>query len=72
MDRSTLLAHPTQWVREPEPVVDLLPQLNPDEGTLYRDLVEDTYGPSIRLEQERIRFSLVRQAILGDPPPPRR
>lgn len=67
MDRATLLAHPTQWVREPEPVVDLLPHLHPDEAALYRDLVEDTYGPSIRLEQERIRFSLVRRAVLDGP-----
>jgi hypothetical protein len=66
MDRATLLAHPNQWVREPEPVVDRLPHLTEEEAMLYQDLVEDTYGPSIRLEQERIRFSLVRRAILGE------
>ncbi len=62
MDRETLLAHSTQWVREPTPVAVPLPHLGEDEAVLYRDLVEDTFGPSIRLEQERIRFSAVDRA----------
>ena len=40
-----------------------LEHLTDAERSLYRDLVEDRYGPSIRLEQERIRFSLVRRAL---------
>lgn len=63
MDRATLLAHPTQWVREPTPVAAPLPHLDLDEAALYRDLVEDSFGPSIRLEQERIRFSTVDRAV---------
>ena len=63
MDRETLLAHSTQWVREPDPVVTPLPHLDPEEAALYRDLVEDTYGESVRLEQERIRFSMVQEAL---------
>jgi hypothetical protein len=63
MDRDTLLAHPTQLVPEPDPIDDALVHLTQPERSLYRDLVEDRFGRSIRLEQERIRFSLVRAAL---------
>lgn len=62
MDRATLLAHETQWVREEHPINTRLERLTPDETDLYRDLVEDTIGPSLRLEQERVRFSSILQA----------
>jgi hypothetical protein len=65
MDRATLLAHSSQWVREDLPISRPLPHLNSAEAELYRDLVEDCYGPSVRLEQERIRFSFVDKAALG-------
>ncbi|MET7423626.1 DUF2220 domain-containing protein [Dactylosporangium sp. NPDC005555] len=68
MDRPTLLAHKTQWVHEPTPVSAHLPALDDHEAGLYRDLVEDALGPSVRLEQERIRFSAVRTAMsIGHP-----
>ena len=63
MDRDTLITHRTQFVVEPTPTVATLAHLTDAERSLYRDLVEDRYGPSIRLEQERIRFSLVRRAL---------
>jgi hypothetical protein len=63
MDRATLLAHETQWVHEQAPVSTPLPMLNPAEADLYRDLVEDALGPSVRLEQERVRFSAVEHAL---------
>jgi hypothetical protein len=63
MDRTTLLSHDTQWVREPKPVNAPLPLLAADEAALYRDLVEDALGPSVRLEQERVRFSAVEQQL---------
>ena len=63
MDADTLLAHPLQWVREDLPTNVALPHLTEEEGALYRDLVEDRYGEHVRLEQERIRFSRVRQAL---------
>ncbi|GAB3843853.1 Wadjet anti-phage system protein JetD domain-containing protein [Dactylosporangium cerinum] len=69
MDRTTLLAHETQWVREPTPVSAHLPALDDHEASLYRDLVEDALGPSVRLEQERIRFSAVRTAMSNALPP---
>lgn len=63
MDAPTLLAHPLQWVREEKPTMLELPHLSEDEATLYRDLIEDRYGHNLRLEQERVRFSLVRAAL---------
>jgi hypothetical protein len=62
MDRATLLAHESQWVREERPINVGLERLTPDEANLYRDLVEDTIGPSLRLEQERVRFSSILKA----------
>lgn len=62
MDRATLLAHRRQWVQEPNPVKTTLEMLDPHEAGLYRDLCCDVLGPSVRLEQERIRYSLIEQA----------
>lgn len=63
MDRSTLLAHPRQWVIEPSPTNRALANLTSPERGLYGDLVEDRFGSSVRLEQERIRFSLLQDAL---------
>ena len=62
MDRATLLAHRHQWVREPNPVNTTLEMLDPHEAAVYQDLCCDVLGPSVRLEQERIRYSLIEQA----------
>lgn len=63
MDRETLLAHSAQCVTEPEPTTEPLPHLTDRERSLYQDLIEDRFGLAVRLEQERIRFSLVRRAL---------
>jgi hypothetical protein len=63
MDRDTLVAHRIHWVREPMPAREALDALTPEESALYRDLVEDVYGSAVRLEQERVRFSRVKQAL---------
>lgn len=63
MDRATLSAHRDQLVVEPTATAADLGSLTADEQELYRDLIEDRYGPSVRLEQERIRFSAVRSAL---------
>ena len=63
MDRATLLAHEAHWDREPAPVNVHLPHLTAGEAALYRDLVEDTFGPSVRLEQERIGYRLIEVAV---------
>ncbi|MGH3298928.1 MAG: Wadjet anti-phage system protein JetD domain-containing protein, partial [Trebonia sp.] len=62
MDRSTLLAHQSQWVREPSQSTAVLPLLDPEEQTTYQALLSGTYGQAIRLEQERISFTAVERA----------
>jgi hypothetical protein len=63
MDHATLLAHPSQWVCENSPLADRLGRLTDDEAELYAGLVSDAFGPSVRLEQERVRLSLVEPAL---------
>lgn len=63
MDRQTLLDHLDRVVIEERATAKPLSALTADEQTLYRDLVEDRFGTSVRLEQERIRFSAVRCAL---------
>jgi hypothetical protein len=63
MDRDTLLAHQSQWVTESIPTRAALDRLTPAEQALYADLVDGTFGPAIRLEQERISFAALEQAL---------
>lgn len=63
MDRPTLVAHQTQWVREDSPINAQLDRLDAAELALYHDLVEDALGPAVRLEQERVRFSAIQSVI---------
>ena len=63
MDRPTLLSHRSQWVTEPNPTNAPLELLDQDEAELYRDLAVNALGESIRLEQERVRFSVVQVAV---------
>jgi hypothetical protein len=65
MDRPTLLDHRDQLTTEPTPTKAHLDHLTADEAALYRDLIEDRYGRAIRLEQERVRFGLIRDALAG-------
>jgi len=63
MDEATLLAHRRQWVTEPSPTNRPLPNLTEAEAALYGDLVEDRFGATIRLEQERVRPSLLKREL---------
>lgn len=65
MDRGTLLAYESRWVHEPTQAIAELAALETAESDLYRELIEGTLGPSIRLEQERVSFVTVRSAISG-------
>ncbi len=65
MDRATLEQHRDHWGSEPTPENTTLTRLTEPEQALYRDLVEDRYAPSVRLEQERIRFGVVAAALGG-------
>jgi hypothetical protein len=63
MDRETLLAHQSQWVTEKVPTKARLDFLTPAEQALYHDLVNDTFGTAVRLEQERVSFASLKQAL---------
>jgi hypothetical protein len=63
MDRDTLIAHQAQWVTEAAPTTLPLEYLTPSEQDLYRDLGIGEYGPAVRLEQERVSFARIQQAM---------
>ena len=64
MDRDTLLVHRDQWVCEPQPTQRDLPLLSDDERRLYDDLRwRRLRDEPLRLEQERIGFGRVEQAV---------
>ena len=58
MDQGTLLAHRALWVHEPRPArIQTLTRLDPDERTVFTGLVQNRWGPNLRLEQERIDWA---------------
>jgi hypothetical protein len=63
MDRDTLLDHRAHWTHEPNQVTQPLTHLTMAETTLWQELGAHIHGPSIRLEQERIRFSAITEAL---------
>jgi hypothetical protein len=63
MDRTTLLSHEGQWVDEPVQVREPLTRLTEAETDLYHQLVEDLFGPAVRLEQERVGFAALEAAL---------
>jgi hypothetical protein len=73
MDRTTLMAHRPQWTEEPQPSLRALTRLTADERALYDDLRwRRLHEAPLRLEQERVRFEAVAQAVAlvqADRPP---
>ncbi len=63
MERETLLAHRRYWEREPRPETAPLPRLSEDEHSLYDDLRHNRLGDRIRLEQEKIGYSKLLEAL---------
>ncbi|MGW4924032.1 Wadjet anti-phage system protein JetD domain-containing protein [Streptomyces parvulus] len=63
MDRSTLLEHRGQWVKEDAPTHQPLGTLTPDEADVYASLADGEFGPNVRLEQERVRYHLLEVAL---------
>ena len=63
MDRTTLLSHRERWSSEPVRSVRDLPRLTDLERELYRELAEGVYGNAVRLEQERIQFGRLLDAL---------
>ncbi|MFY3743297.1 DUF3322 domain-containing protein [Anaeromyxobacter sp. Red801] len=67
MDRETLIAHRSLWVQEQEPSGGELATLTASEMSLYDDLRRNRLGDRVRLEQERIGFRWVQQALSALP-----
>jgi len=63
MDEQTLLAHRSLWGREDRPETRPLTRLTDEENTVYDQLRQNLRGEQVRLEQERIGFGYVRQAL---------
>lgn len=63
MDQATLLAHPGQWGEEPQPTQRELTRLTEAEAALYGDLCRHRWGQRVRLEQERVAFGCLAQAL---------
>ena len=63
MDRATLMAHQAAWGRESAPVRHDLPRLSADERALYDELRDNRIQPDLRLEQERIGYGWLEQAL---------
>lgn len=63
MNRATLLAHQSLWVREEVPHMGALAHLTEPEQALFHDLRANKLGYGVRLEQERIPFSRLRRAL---------
>ena len=65
MDRETLLRHRALWAQEPEERRSraVLSGLSEDEAALHRELLENRWGERVRLEQERLPFASLMQAL---------
>jgi hypothetical protein len=64
MDRETLMMHQSVWGSEKDQALQDLPLLIPEEKALFDDLRDNRIRKNLRLEQEFIRFSRLRNAIL--------
>ena len=65
MDRATLLAFEAHWGIEEKQTLRDLERLDAAERALYDDLRDNRLRPNLRLEQERVGFRWVEQAIAG-------
>jgi hypothetical protein len=63
MDRDTLMAHEDLWGKEPTQVTRDLPRLTSDEHALYDDLRDNRLRKNLRLEQERVGFHCLADAL---------
>ncbi|WP_022887686.1 Wadjet anti-phage system protein JetD domain-containing protein [Agromyces italicus] len=63
MDAATLHRNRAAWAIEKNPTNVTLARMEPEEAEVYDDLVAGTYGPGVRLEQERIPWADVTAAL---------
>lgn len=78
MDEATLVGHQSLWSHEDKATSARLECLANDEQALYQDLLRSRWGPSVRLEQERLDWptawaalTAATQAACTAPPPGR-
>jgi hypothetical protein len=57
------MSHRELWVKEDVPSSETLSRLNSSERALYNDLKENQLGEQVRLEQERISFNWLKNAL---------
>ena len=57
MDEETLREHRDAWGKEPSPSRAAVTRLTAEESALFEALGNDAFGPSVRLEQELIRWN---------------
>lgn len=63
MDREILDAHSVFWAIEVKPSMADLPRLTKAEHTLYDDLRDNRIRPGLRLEQELVGYSWLKQRL---------
>lgn len=63
MDERILFNHRDLWVIEEKPTFSQMIRLTADEHRLLSSLQSNTWGQGVRLEQERISFQQVKEAI---------
>lgn len=63
MDRQTLLAHRALWGVDPHPETRDLQRLSPEETCVYNELRQNHWGDRLRLEQEKIGFDCLVEAL---------
>ncbi|HLK81474.1 MAG TPA: DUF3322 domain-containing protein [Xanthobacteraceae bacterium] len=63
MNRETLMAHRSLWVREHAPYRAPLSRLDEHEQALFDDLVYNRLGEKVRLEQERVSYAFLERSL---------
>jgi hypothetical protein len=63
MDQRTLMAHEALWGEEADQVTHDLPRLKPDERDTYDLLRDQRIRSNLRLEQERVGYGWLRDAL---------
>jgi hypothetical protein len=67
MDRGTLMEHGDLWAKEDSVHDGLVGRLTSAERELYDELKANRHGEGVRLEQERIGFAWLRNALRAVP-----
>jgi hypothetical protein len=67
MDHATLQQHLSHCGQEPKPIHHDLPRLTVAEQALFNDLRDNRMGKQLRLEQERVGYLWLKEALLHMP-----